>query len=161
MREHKMAFNEKIKEVFNGEIKDYEALSFHIQEKTYDTTVLTVKREQDGKVIETQIKTRISMGTAMYIYMANKQEDGKIALKNAGFSQEFIDKINDDLENNPALVRYLEIANYMQFEYLPKQTPRYNKAYFEQFFIELPQVENYFPLRVEENSTASLLDTIR
>lgn len=130
--------NKKVKEIFG--IKRFEDLSQESANEIFGTVTQTVEENGEDK----EISYDISQGTAMYIYMTAKQEEGKIALMNAGFSEAEIERISSNI---PAT--YRQFADWIQTEYMPSLYEKYDETYYKNFFIHLPRVENYFPLKAD------------
>ena len=122
-----------------------ERLTQQSNNEVFGTITQTVKDLENGIEVEKEIEYSITNGTAMYIYMSAKQKEGYSALLKDGFTKEEIERISENLD-----VRYKQFADWIQEEYMPKLYERYDKKYYDRYFIHLPRVENYFPLKTME-----------
>lgn len=87
----------------------------------------------------------ITEGSAVYLYMVNKMADGAMKLRYMGITEADIERIKGEVDP-----RMIEVADWIQEEYLPSKRVRYNETYRRMFGADMDNIENYFPLRINE-----------
>jgi hypothetical protein len=85
----------------------------------------------------------LTQGNLMYIYMVNKMSDGKMKLRKMGISEEDVANIAEHLDP-----RLLELADWIQNEFLVKLRNKYNAVHEEVFGASMAAIEDYFPLKI-------------
>lgn len=99
----------------------------------------------DGK--EEKVFT-ITQGNLMYIYAVNKMPDGKVKLKKMGLPSAKIDEVVEK-SLDP---RLRKLADWAQSEFLPKLRDKYSAVNERMFGSPMEDIENYYPIRILENS---------
>ena len=141
----------KAREVFGKGVKRWSDL-YEISRRlpTMDVDVL------DGE----QRKTfTLTQGNLMYIYMADKMTDGRMKLRKMGITESDVNDIKEFLD--PRLV---ELADWLQDDYLVKKRADYNKVHERMFGASMAAIDHYFPLkilgdaRVQEQDVANMVD---
>ena len=97
----------------------------------------------DGKMVEYEV----TQGNLLYIYMVNKMTDGKMKLRKMGITEEDVDKIVAQMDP-----RFLELADWLQGEFLPGLRDKYNAVHEAMFGAPMAAIDNYFPLKVLANA---------
>lgn len=90
----------------------------------------------------------ITQGNLMYIYAVNKMPDGKVKLKKMGLPSAKIDEVVEK-SLDP---RLRKLADWAQTEFLPKLRDKYSAVNERMFGVPMDAIENYFPIRILENS---------
>ena len=90
----------------------------------------------------------ITQGNLMYIYAVNKMPDGKVKLKKMGLPSAKIDEVVEK-SLDP---RLRKLADWAQSEFLPKLRDKYSAVNERMFGSPMEDIENYFPIRILENS---------
>lgn len=90
----------------------------------------------------------ITQGNLMYIYAVNKMPDGKVKLKKMGLPSAKIDEVVEK-SLDP---RLRKLADWAQSEFLPKLRDKYSAVNEQMFGSPMEDIENYFPIRILENS---------
>lgn len=85
----------------------------------------------------------LTQGNALYIYMVNKMSDGAMKLRAMGITQEKVDEITEQIDP-----RFIEIADWIQEQFLPKTRDRFNEVHMRLYGAPMAAIENYFPLKV-------------
>ena len=135
-------YADKAKEIFG---KDYEKV-LSDSEKDSNIKVHII----NGKRVEEIV---LPYGTAMYVYMANKMTDGRVKLDKMGISQETIAAMTKELPNE-----YIQMADWIQEEYLPMLREKYNETHMECFGIPMAKVDNYVPLKILQSKIYKEVD---
>jgi hypothetical protein len=130
----KEELDEKAREVFGDEVKRWSDLY-----KLSNQPGMEVKVNDQG---EDKTLT-LTQGNMLYIYMANKMNDGKMKLRKMGITEEDVEAIKEALD--PRLV---QLGDWIQEDYLPKRRVEYNKVYERMFGAPMATIENYFPIKV-------------
>ena len=136
------AYADKAKEIFG---KDYEKV---ISESDKDSNI-TVKII-NGKRIEEMV---LPYGTAMYVYMVDKMVDGRVKLSKMGISEEVVAEMVKALPNE-----YIQMADWIQEEFLPSLREKYNETHLECFGIPMAKVDNYVPLKILQSKIYKEVD---
>ncbi|MBQ4377074.1 MAG: strawberry notch C-terminal domain-containing protein, partial [Bacteroidales bacterium] len=105
----------------------------------------------DGK--EGKTPHVLSQGNALYIYMVNKMADGRMKLRRMGISKEDVERIKEQLDP-----RFIELADWLQSEFLPQQRERYNEVHKRLFGASMAAIDDYFPLRILANARSEEID---
>lgn len=134
-RNAKEELDEKAHELFGDKIKRWSDL--YELERTLPTMDVTVTDQGEQKTFT------LTQGNLMYIYMADKMNDGRMKLRKMGITEEDVQQIKDFLD--PRLV---QLADWLQGEYLPSKRPEYNKVHERMFGAPMAAIDNYFPLKI-------------
>ena len=95
----------------------------------------------------------LTQGNLLYIYMVNKMTDGKMKLRKMGITEEMVDAIVRNLDP-----RFVELADWMQEEFLPSMRDKYNAVHEKMFGAPMAAIDNYFPIRVLANARVREVD---
>lgn len=87
----------------------------------------------------------LTSGNLLYIYMVNKMTDGRMKLRKMGITQEDVDRIKAELDP-----RFIQLADWVQDEYLVSTRNRYNAVHEQLFGAPMAAVQNYFPLKINK-----------
>lgn len=165
MQDHMNMLDAKIAEIFKGvagkkikKVENINDLSYLLNEVLFGKKIEYDVPRADEEEPE-HVVLELNMSQAMEIYLQARQEDGRKALKKGGITDDIIDEIVSRFDE-PSMVAYKEWADYMQLELLPSLKERFNKRYREQFFIDIPLVENYFPIKAKLSTTDELLKSL-
>ena len=96
---------------------------------------------------------KLTQGNLLYIYMVNKMSDGRMKLRRMGIEQEHVDAIARQMDP-----RFLELADWIQDEFLPNVRNKYNRVHEKLFGAPMAAIENYFPLKVLANARVREVD---
>ena len=89
----------------------------------------------------------LSQGNMLYIYMVNKMSDGRMKLRKMGINEEDVEAIRQQLDP-----RFIELADWLQEEFLVNKRNDYNKVYQRMFGASMAAIEHYFPLKINSRS---------
>ena len=134
----------KVREVFGSSVKRWSDL-FSME-----------KRMPKGEVTfwDEGMKTReIPQGNLLYIYMVNKMSDGRMKLRKMGIAEEDVDAIVAALDP-----RFIELADWLQDEFLPSMRDKYNAVHERLFGAPMAAIDNYFPIKVLANARTREVD---
>ncbi len=124
----------KVSEVFGGKIKWQDLYAIERKLPTIEVEFM------DDGVLKPHTLTQ---GNALYIYMVNKMSDGAMKLRAMGITQEKVDEIAEQIDP-----RFIEIADWIQEQFLPKTRDRFNEVHMRLYGAPMAAIENYFPLKV-------------
>lgn len=85
----------------------------------------------------------LTQGNMLCIYMWDKMGDGRMKLRKMGIEEGDVARVKDFLD--PRLV---ELADWVQDEFLPTLRTKYNRVHEEEFGASMAEIENYLPLRI-------------
>ena len=85
----------------------------------------------------------LSQGNMLAIYMWNKMHDGQMKLRKMGITDDDVMRIKEHIDP-----RLIELADWVQGEFLPTLRTKYNKVHEQEFGASMAEIENYFPLRI-------------
>ena len=119
--------------------KTYKAIA---RESTKGSGVI-LKYWDGGATVEREL----TIGQLMYLYMTEKQAEGQMKLRNMGLTEE---KVQNAVAKLPA--KYKAFADYIQTSFLPEMRPRMNEVHQRMFGASMSEVENYFPLKVNQDA---------
>ena len=139
MKEANERLNAKAQEVFGDVVKRWSDI-FSIDKKL---PTLTIEWYDDGEMKQYEV----SQGNLLYIYMVNKMIDGKMKLRRMGISEADVQEIEKHLDP-----RYIEIADWIQNEFLPSIRDKYNAVHERLFGAPMASIDNYFPIKVLANA---------
>jgi hypothetical protein len=77
--------------------------------------------------------------------MVNKMADGRMKLRAMGITEGDIANLREHLDN-----RFVQLADWLQDEYLVKKREEYNKVHERMFGAAMANIENYFPLKLSK-----------
>lgn len=83
----------------------------------------------------------MSQGEALSLVVWSKQKDAEAGLRRMGISEEDIETIKSHLDP-----KFLELANWVVEEFLPKRREYYNEVYERMFGAPMAAIEHYFPI---------------
>jgi hypothetical protein len=89
----------------------------------------------------------LTQGNLMYIYMVNQMLDGRMKLRKMGIDEKMVDTITRNLDP-----RLIELADWMQNEFLVETRNEYNETHKRMFGAPMAAIENYFPLKILANA---------
>lgn len=129
----------KAAELFGGKVKTWGDLIRRVGKLPKGT----VSFWNGGEMKE----TKLTQGNLMYIYMVNKMLDGRMKLRKMGITEENVSDIEEVLDP-----RLIELADWMQDEFLVQTRNEYNETHKRMFGASMAAIEHYFPLRVLKNA---------
>ena len=95
----------------------------------------------------------LTQGNLLYIYMVDKMADGRMKLRRMGITEEDVENIKDFVDP-----RFLQLANWMQDEFLVGKRNEYNEVHKRMFGASMAAIENYFPLKILANARIEDVD---
>ena len=95
----------------------------------------------------------LTQGNLLYIYMADKMSDGRMKLRKMGITESDIEDIKNSLDPH-----FLELADWMQEEFLVEKRNEYNEVHKRMFGASMAAIENYFPLKILANARLEEVD---
>lgn len=95
----------------------------------------------------------LTQGNLLYIYMADKMSDGRMKLRKMGITESDIEDIKNFLDP-----KFLELADWMQEEFLVEKRNEYNEVHKRMFGASMAAIENYFPLKILANARLENVD---
>ena len=132
----------KAREVFGDSIKRWSDL-YRLTRNEKDFPGMDVEVLDQGEP-----KTfHLTQGNLLYIYMANKMNDGRMKLRNMDITDEDVEAIREHLD--PRLV---QLGDWLQEEYLPQKRTGYNKVHERMFGAPMAAIDHYFPIRVLDDA---------
>ena len=148
-------FVPRLNAAWDAEWKNISACNDKLDAKASEVFGEGVKRWSDLQAIERNMPTievefldggemkphTLTQGNALYIYMVNKMSDGAMKLRAMGITQEKVDEIVEQIDP-----RLIELADWIQEEFLPETRDRYNKVHMRMFGVPMAMIEDYFPL---------------
>lgn len=98
-------------------------------------------------------KHTVSQAQLLNIYMWDKQVQGAVKLRAQGIDEAAVERIKKALDP-----RLLQLADWLQGDFLARRREKYSKVYERVFGAAMPAVENYFPLRVDGDAITRDID---
>ena len=95
----------------------------------------------------------LTQGNLLYIYMADKMSDGRMKLRHMGITESDVEDIKNFLDP-----RFIELADWMQEEFLVDKRNEYNEVHKRMFGASMAAIENYFPLKILANARLEDVD---
>ena len=95
----------------------------------------------------------LTKGNLLYIYMVDKMADGRMKLRRMGITEEDVENIKEFVDP-----RFLELADWMQEEFLVEKRNEYNEVHKRMFGASMAAIENYFPLKILANARIEDVD---
>lgn len=95
----------------------------------------------------------LTQGNLLYIYMVDKMADGRMKLRRMGITEEDVENIKEFVDP-----RFLELADWMQDEFLVEKRNEYNEVHKRMFGASMVAIENYFPLKILANARIEEVD---
>jgi hypothetical protein len=136
--------DEKVSEVFGKDMK-WGAL-FGLERKMPKVTVTF----WDGGEMKAH---ELTQGNLLYIYMVDKMSDGRMKLRKMGITGKDVEEIKEFIDP-----RFLELADWMQEEFLVEKRNEYNEVHKRMFGASMASIENYFPLKILANARMEEVD---
>lgn len=97
---------------------------------------------------ETSKRTiHLKQGQMLYIYLVNKETDGEMKLRAMGITEEDVAAIEENLDP-----KVKAMGEWLQDEYLPECQRRYQATHTKYFGAPMKEVENYFPLAINNRA---------
>lgn len=139
VRDKYAMLDRKAAELFGGKVKTWGDLIRRVGKLPKGT----VSFWNGGEMQEREL----TQGNLMYIYMVNKMLDGRMKLRKMGITEENVADIEEVLDP-----RLLELADWLQDEFLVQTRNEYNETHKRMFGASMAAIEHYFPLRVLKNA---------
>ncbi len=95
----------------------------------------------------------LTQGNLLYIYMVDKMSDGRMKLRRMGITEEDVEDIKNFVDP-----RFLQLADWMQEEFLVGKRNEYNEVHKRMFGASMAAIENYFPLKILANARIEDVD---
>ena len=89
----------------------------------------------------------LKQGQMLYIYLVNKETDGEMKLRAMGITEEKVNEIEKNLDP-----RVKAMGEWLQDEYLPECQRRYQSTHTKYFGAPMKEIENYFPLAINNRA---------
>lgn len=136
------ALDEKTKELF-GKEKFMKLVGIDGKGmKEMDIEVTDYSNKKTGKRT-----IHLKQGQMLYIYLVNKETDGEMKLRAMGITEEDVAAIEENLDP-----RVKAMGVWLQDEYLPECQRRYQATHTKYFGAPMKEVENYFPLAINNRA---------
>lgn len=136
------ALDEKTKELF-GKNKFMKLVGIDGKGmKEMDVEVTDYSNKETGKRT-----IHLKQGQMLYIYLVNKETDGEMKLRAMGITEEDVASIEENLDP-----RVKAMGEWLQDEYLPECQRRYQATHTKYFGAPMKEVENYFPLAINNRA---------
>ena len=136
------ALDEKTKELF-GKEKFMKLVGIDGNGmKEMDIDVTDYSNKKTGKRT-----IHLKQGQMLYIYLVNKETDGEMKLRAMGITEEDVAAIEENLDP-----RVKAMGEWLQDEYLPECQRRYQATHTKYFGAPMKEVENYFPLAINNRA---------
>lgn len=136
------ALDEKTKELF-GKNKFMKLVGIDGKGmKEMDVEVTDYSNKETGKRT-----IHLKQGQMLYIYLVNKETDGEMKLRAMGITEEDVAAIEENLDQ-----RVKAMGEWLQDEYLPECQRRYQATHTKYFGAPMKEVENYFPLAINNRA---------
>lgn len=136
------ALDEKTKELF-GKNKFMNLVGIDGKNmKEMDVEVTDYSNKETGKRT-----IHLKQGQMLYIYLVNKETDGEMKLRAMGITEEDVAAIEENLDP-----RVKAMGEWLQDEYLPECQRRYQATHTKYFGAPMKDVENYFPLAINNRA---------
>lgn len=136
------ALDEKTKELF-GKEKFMKLVGIDGKNmKEMDVKVTDYSNKETGKRT-----IHLKQGQMLYIYLVNKETDGEMKLRAMGITEEDVAAIEENLDP-----RVKAMGEWLQDEYLPECQRRYQATHTKYFGAPMKEVENYFPLAINNRA---------
>lgn len=136
------ALDEKTKELF-GKEKFRKLVGIDGKGmKEMDIEVTDYSNKKTGKRT-----IHLKQGQMLYIYLVNKETDGEMKLRAMGITEEDVAAIEENLDP-----RVKAMGEWLQDEYLPECQRRYQATHTKYFGAPMKEVENYFPLAINNRA---------
>lgn len=136
------ALDEKTKELF-GKEKFMKLVGIDSKGmKEMDIEVTDNSNKKTGKRT-----IHLKQGQMLYIYLVNKETDGEMKLRAMGITEEDVAAIEENLDP-----RVKAMGEWLQDEYLPECQRRYQATHTKYFGAPMKEVENYFPLAINNRA---------
>ena len=110
--------------------------------KEMDVEVTDYSNKETGKRT-----IHLKQGQMLYIYLVNKETDGEMKLRAMGITEEDVAAIEGNLDP-----RVKAMGEWLQDEYLPECQRRYQATHTKYFGAPMKEVENYFPLAINNRA---------
>lgn len=136
--------DEKVSEVFDKKMKWGDLFSL---ERNLPKATVTFWDGGEQKAHE------LTQGNLLYIYMVDKMADGRMKLRRMGITEEDVENIKEFVDP-----RFLELADWMQDEFLVEKRNEYNEVHKRMFGASMAAIENYFPLKILTNARIEEVD---
>lgn len=136
--------DEKVCEVFDKNMKWGDLFSL---ERNLPKATVTFWDGGEQKAHE------LTQGNLLYIYMVDKMADGRMKLRRMGITEEDVENIKEFVDP-----RFLELADWMQDEFLVGKRNEYNEVHKRMFGASMAAIENYFPLKILANARIEEVD---
>lgn len=88
-----------------------------------------------------RVQETMSQGEALSLVVWSKQKDAEAGLRRMGISEEDIETIKNNLDP-----KFLQLAEWVVEEFLPKRREYYNEVHERMFGAPMAAIEHYFPI---------------
>jgi hypothetical protein len=141
------ALDEKVSEVMGKKMRWSDLFSMERRMEPIEVEFYDLTTDEEGNSVRVKEKHPLTQGNALYIYMVNKMDDGAMKLRRMGISDEDVDRIAGQLDP-----RFLQLADWIQDEFLPKKREAFNAVHMRMLGAPMAAIEEYFPLVINSRS---------
>ena len=141
------ALDEKVSEVMGGKMRWSDLFSMERKMDPIEVEFYDLTTDKEGNSVRVKEKHTLTQGNALYIYMVNKMDDGAMKLRRMGITDEDVDRIAGQLDP-----RFLQLADWIQDEFLPKKRDAFTAVHMRMFGAPMAAIEEYFPLVINSRS---------
>lgn len=125
----------KVRELFGKKVKRWSDL-YEIERNKKHPGIAVEYWDNGERVQET-----MSQGEALSLVVWSKQKDAEAGLRRMGISEEDIETIKNNLDP-----KFLQLADWVVEEFLPKRREYYNEVHERMFGAPMAAIEHYFPI---------------
>ena len=133
--------DKKAKELFGKKFLDLVGIDGDGM-KEMDCEVTDPSNKETGKRT-----IHLKQGQMLYIYLVNKETDGQMKLRSMGITESDVAAIEGNLDP-----KMKAIGEWLQDEYLPECQRRYQGTHTKYFGAPMKEVDNYFPLVINNRA---------
>ena len=126
----------KVNELFGKKAKRWSDL--YKVERNKKHPGIPVEYWDNGK----RVQKTMSQGEALSLVVWSKQKDAEAGLRRMGISEEDIETIKNNLDP-----KFLQLADWVVEEFLPKRREYYNEVHERMFGAPMAAIEHYFPIK--------------
>lgn len=141
------ALDEKVSEVMGEKMRWSDLFSMERRMDPIEVEFYDLTTDEEGNSVRVKEKHPLTQGNALYIYMVNKMDDGAMKLRRMGITDEDVDQIVSQLDK-----RFVQLADWIQDEFLPKKREAFNAVHMRMFGAPMAAIEEYFPLVTNSRS---------
>lgn len=109
-----------------------------------------LEKDEEGEIRYKKVDKKLTVDKLLYIHAVAKMADGRVKLDRMGIDEDVVKEIRDFLDSNEKTKAMRQALDEVQDKLLTELRDKYNVTHRKLFGVGMNEVENYFPIRINQ-----------